>query len=127
VPLLKVFRRLTAHRAGRRVLLILVLLGYISAWALFGVGAHGFDAAFHQLASRSAWMVMHRWLVGAARMRQAGAHQFSHFKYRCLDMCRTPLMFAAEHWHGHDEHRDSFLLGVRHGAFCVGCRWALQG
>jgi predicted metal-binding membrane protein len=35
-------------------------------------------------------------------------------------------MFVAEHWHGHNERRDSFLLGVRHGAFCVGCCWALM-
>lgn len=126
VPLLEVFRRLTAHRADRRVLLTLVVLGYVGAWTLFGVGAHGLDATLHQLASRSLWMVMHGWLVGAAMLGLAGVYQFSRFKYRCLDKCRTPLMFVAEHWHGHNERRDSFLLGVRHGAFCVGCCWALM-
>ena len=126
VQLLEVFRRLTAHRADRGVLLTLVLLGYVGAWTVFGVGAHGLDAALHQLASRSLWMVMHGWLVGAAMLGLAGVYQFSRFKYRCLDKCRTPLMFVAEHWHGHNERRDSFLLGVRHGAFCVGCCWALM-
>jgi predicted metal-binding membrane protein len=31
-----------------------------------------------------------------------------------------------EHWRGRDEQRQSFLLGVHHGLFCVGCCWSLM-
>jgi predicted metal-binding membrane protein len=56
----------------------------------------------------------------------AGAYQFSSLKYHCLDKCRSPLLFETEHWHGTNERRDSLLLGLHHGAFCIGCCWALM-
>jgi predicted metal-binding membrane protein len=56
----------------------------------------------------------------------AGLFQFSRFKYRCLDKCRTPFSFINEHWRGRAERRESFLLGVHHGLFCVGCCWAIM-
>lgn len=31
-----------------------------------------------------------------------------------------------EHWRGRHERTHSFLLGVHHGVFCVGCCWALM-
>ncbi|HZI31103.1 MAG TPA: DUF2182 domain-containing protein, partial [Candidatus Binatia bacterium] len=47
-------------------------------------------------------------------------------KYRCLDKCRTPFSFINERWQGRAERRESFLLGVHHGLFCVGCCWAIM-
>jgi predicted metal-binding membrane protein len=93
---------------------------------LFGLFAHLSDAALHALASRSQWGVVDGWLVGTGVLALAGAYQFSRLKYQCLDKCRSPLMFVTEHWRGTHQRRASFLLGVRHGAFCVGCCWALM-
>jgi predicted metal-binding membrane protein len=31
-----------------------------------------------------------------------------------------------EHWTGRNVRRNSFVLGVSHGAFCVGCCWTLM-
>ena len=56
----------------------------------------------------------------------AGLFQFSRLKYRCLDKCRTPLGFIAEHWRGRAPRRKALRLGLDHGAFCVGCCWALM-
>jgi predicted metal-binding membrane protein len=56
----------------------------------------------------------------------AGVFQFSPLKYRCLDKCRTPLSFVQQHWRGRNERRNAWLLGLHHGAFCVGCCWALM-
>jgi predicted metal-binding membrane protein len=56
----------------------------------------------------------------------AGAFQFSAMKYRCLDKCRSPLSFVTSRWRGSRERWHSFTLGVEHGAFCVGCCWALM-
>jgi predicted metal-binding membrane protein len=125
-PLLNLFRRLTAQRADRTTLLLLLLSGYTAAWVLFGLFAHFFDAALHRFVSRSSWSIAYGWLVGVAILALAGAWQFSRFKYRCLDKCRSPLMFVTEHWRGTRQRRDSFLLGARHDAFCVGCCWALM-
>jgi predicted metal-binding membrane protein len=35
-------------------------------------------------------------------------------------------MFITEHWRGRNAQRESFLLGIGHGAFCIGCCWALM-
>jgi predicted metal-binding membrane protein len=46
--------------------------------------------------------------------------------YRCLDKCCSPFGFVIEHWRGCREKWQSLLLGIRHGAFCVGCCWCLM-
>jgi predicted metal-binding membrane protein len=56
----------------------------------------------------------------------AGLFQFSSLKYRCLDKCRSPLSFVLEHWRGHNHAYYAARLGLRHGAYCVGCCWALM-
>ena len=67
-----------------------------------------------------------RLAVAAAVLAIAGLCQFSALKYRCLDKCRSPFGFVVEHWRGSREKWQSLLLGVRHGAFCVGCCWSLM-
>jgi predicted metal-binding membrane protein len=44
----------------------LLFAGYAAAWALFGLVAHGFDAALQRLADRSPLLLTHGWLIGAA-------------------------------------------------------------
>ncbi len=41
LPLLEIFRRLTIRRADRRILLSLVITGYLLTWGIFGGPAHG--------------------------------------------------------------------------------------
>jgi predicted metal-binding membrane protein len=52
--------------------------------------------------------------------------QFSSLKYRCLEKCRTPFSFVVERWRGKSPSIDALKLGASHGAFCVGCCWALM-
>ncbi|MDR5741509.1 MULTISPECIES: DUF2182 domain-containing protein [unclassified Caballeronia] len=125
-PLLTSFRRLTAARSDRRALFALLVSGYASAWALFGLVAHGLDAALHRLAESAPVITLYAWLLGAGVVGLAGAYQFTRIKYRCLEKCRSPLMFVMEHWTGRNAGRNSFALGVSHGAFCVGCCWTLM-
>jgi predicted metal-binding membrane protein len=126
LPLLDRFRRLTAARADGGVLVTLVIAGYVAVWGAFGLFAHGFDLLVLAAFARSPWLAAHGWLAGAAVIGIAGAFQFSALKYRCLDKCRTPLGFVMQHWHGQSPRRDAFVLGAHHGAFCVGCCWALM-
>ncbi|AIO65300.1 DUF2182 domain-containing protein [Burkholderia oklahomensis] len=126
LPLLRTFERLTAARPDRNRLMLLVVLGYLAVWSVFGLAVDAGDAGLHALARRTPWLAWHGWLVGAIVLTLAGAYQFSSLKYRCLDKCRSPLMFVSEQWRGGSARRDSFLLGVRHGLFCVGCCWMLM-
>jgi predicted metal-binding membrane protein len=126
LPLLEMFRRLTVRRADRRQLLALVLTGYLAVWMTFGLLAHVADWALVFLARQSEWLVANGWIVAAAVLAIAGLYQFSALKYRCLDKCRSPYGFVVEHWRGSREKWRSLLLGIRHGAFCVGCCWSLM-
>jgi len=44
----------------------------------------------------------------------------------CRDKCRAPLGFVIAHWPVRARNRKPLLLGIRHGAFCVGCCWCLM-
>jgi predicted metal-binding membrane protein len=63
--------------------------------------------------------------VGATLL-VAGLWQFSPLRDRCLDECRSPLGFVMNRWRGVAERREALLLGMAHGAFCVGCCWSLM-
>ncbi|HVE51140.1 MAG TPA: DUF2182 domain-containing protein [Casimicrobiaceae bacterium] len=124
-PLLAIFRRITASRPDRDKMLALVVAGFLCAWFAFGVAAHWLDDAIRALALRSGWFLTHGSLVSAFVLAAAGAFQFSALKYRCLEQCQSPFAFVASRWHGRAPAREAWRLGLAHGAFCVGCCWAL--
>jgi predicted metal-binding membrane protein len=126
LPLLEIFRRLTARRADKGQLMALVIVGYLGVWLAFGVAAHIADWLLHESYEHIEWLQANPWVFGAGPLLLAGAFQFTPLKYRCLDKCRTPFGFVLQHWRGKHERRHAFLLGVHHGAFCVGCCWALM-
>jgi predicted metal-binding membrane protein len=126
VPLLVIFAGITTGRADRSLLLALLVIGYLSVWSVFGLLAHVVDMGLHAIATSNALLSFNGWIVSVLVLAMAGLFQFSRFKYRCLDKCRTPFSFINEHWRGRAERRQSFLLGVHHGLFCVGCCWAIM-
>lgn len=54
----------------------------------------------------------------------AGVYQFSPLKRVCLANCRTPIGFLLGEWR--TGIRGAFVMGLRHGGFCLGCCWALM-
>jgi predicted metal-binding membrane protein len=126
LPLLNIFRLLTARRVDRRRLMALVVSGYLAVWGAFGFLAHLADWAVTSAVRQSDWLIANGWAIGAAILATAGLYQFSALKYRCLDQCRSPFGFVIQHWRGAHEKRQALRLGARHGVFCVGCCWALM-
>jgi predicted metal-binding membrane protein len=126
LPILHIYARLTRCRPDRRMLLGLVIAGYLAAWTAFGIAAHLADAALAAGVRRFDWLVFNGWAIGAAVLAGAGVFQFSGLKRKCLDKCRMPLGFVMEHWRGRAERAGALTLGWRHGLFCVGCCWALM-
>jgi predicted metal-binding membrane protein len=126
VPLLERFDRLIAQRPDRGRLLALVIGGYLAAWLCFGVAAHLLDTGLQQAALQSDWLLFNGWIIGSLILAGAGLFQFSRLKYHCLARCRTPLSFIARHWRGRTPLRNALFLGLDHGAFCVGCCWAIM-
>lgn len=126
LPLLTLFRRLTHRHANRRLLVALVVVGYMAVWTGAGFAAHGLDAAVHWSVGLQPWLTANGWAVGATVLVGAGLFQFSALKHRCLDACRSPLAFVLGGWRGTAPRWEALRLGLRHGAFCVGCCWALM-
>jgi len=54
----------------------------------------------------------------------AGVYQFSPLKDACLSHCRAPAAFLSRHWR--PQPWNPLHLGLRHGAWCVGCCWLLM-
>lgn len=125
-PWLVAFGRLTAAGPGlwpRFGATIPFAGGYASAWAGYAALAAGLQVA---LAS-TGWLDGNGALprgAGAIVLVMAGAYQFVPLKRACLRHCRSPLTTLLNRWHDRAPH--GFGLGLAHGAFCVGCCWALM-
>jgi len=126
LPLLDIFRRMTTGRPDSSALLILVIGGYLLAWASFGAVAHLLDIGVNNAVRQSAWLTFNGWALGVAVLVLAGAFQFSSAKNYCLTRCRAPFSFVVSHWHGVSPRKEALWLGISHGIFCVGCCWALM-
>jgi predicted metal-binding membrane protein len=109
---LAILRQMTARRRN-------------GGW-LVGLAAHAADLAVGAAVGRSTWLVFNGWALGAAVLALAGLFQFSALKRRCLERCHSPLIEVMTHWRGRHPAREAWGLGLAHGAFCVGCCWALM-
>jgi predicted metal-binding membrane protein len=98
--------------------------GYALVWSAFGLAAFGFDASIHAAVNASPWLERHDWWIGGSVLALAGAFQFTSLKDACLDKCRHPGQFLMRYYERGPG--GGFRLGARHGAFCVGCCWALM-
>jgi predicted metal-binding membrane protein len=101
------------------------IAGYLSVWSAVGLVVYGLvqvgaDASSYLgSVDRVIWgpLVLGVTLVGA------GVYQFTPLKHICVRHCRSPMAFVALYW------RDGWLgavrMGIWHGAYCLGCCWAL--
>ncbi len=100
--------------------------GYLLVWAGFGLAAWAADRGVHAAVEALPWLATHPQLIIGATLLGAGLWQFSPLRDRCLDECRSPLGFVLNRWRGVSERREALLMGIAHGAFCVGCCWSLM-
>jgi predicted metal-binding membrane protein len=54
----------------------------------------------------------------------AGIFQWTPLKLACLKGCRSPLSFLMSEWR--EGAGGAFVMGLKHGAYCVGCCWVLM-
>jgi predicted metal-binding membrane protein len=99
--------------------------GYLSVWLAFSVAAAALHYALERAGLVSTMMMgsRSRWLSGAVLIA-AGLYQLSPLKSVCLRQCRAPASFLARHWRPHAA--GALRLGIKHGAYCVGCCWMLM-
>ncbi|MBA2380814.1 MAG: DUF2182 domain-containing protein [Chloroflexi bacterium] len=126
VPLVLVFSRVVGRRPRPGLLVALLLMGYLAVWTAFGAAAWVLDRAIHAAVEAWPWLAEHPQLIIGWTLLAAGLWQFSPLRDRCLDACRSPFGFVVNRWRGTAIRREAFLMGIAHGAFCVGCCWSLM-
>ncbi len=126
-PMVLLFARVHRRRLGDPDPLLPTALfasGYLLVWGAFGAAATGLQWGLGEAALLSPHMAGASPALGAALFLAAGAYQLTPLKRACLVHCRAPVEFLARHWRA--GRLGAVRMGAVHGAFCVGCCWALM-
>jgi predicted metal-binding membrane protein len=125
-PVLLLFAASSTNRGKPGVPLAVVLFGagYAAVWIGFSAGAAIAQWALHEAMMLSVSMAASSARVGGAILLGAGAYQLTPFKGACLAHCRSPIGFLMTNWR--NGRLGAFQMGLRHGAYCLGCCWALM-
>jgi predicted metal-binding membrane protein len=98
--------------------------GYLAVWTAFSLAATLLQAALEAARLLTPMMVSaNAWLSGGLLIA-AGVYQWLPVKDACLEKCRAPLQFFLFRWR--PGAWGALRMGAEHGAFCVGCCWALM-
>lgn len=103
---------------------VVFLLGYAVVWTAYAAAAALAQWRLHEAALLSAVMASTSARLAGVLLLVAGVFQWTPLKQACLAKCRSPLSFVMNEWR--EGPAGAFLMGVRHGAYCVACCWALM-
>ncbi len=98
--------------------------GYIFMWVVFSLLVTLIQWQLDNAALLSPMKVANNPKIGAGLLIAAGIYQWLPVKDSCLKHCRSPFHFISTHWH--PGNFGAFMMGLSHGAFCIGCCWALM-
>lgn len=125
-PMILAFHTVQLRRrqhGGAFVATWIFVAGYLLVWALSGVVAYAGALAAETIAARAALSPGAAGRIGGALLLMAGLYQLSPLKDLCLSKCRTPIGFIMTSWR--DGAAGALNMGMRHGAWCLGCCWLL--
>jgi predicted metal-binding membrane protein len=102
----------------------LLLAGYLAVWAAAGLFGYALLEAGRSLdGGLFAWDRAGRF-TAAGVLAAAALYQLTPSKNACLSRCRSPRALLLKGWR---DGRDGALrMGIEHGAWCLGCCWALM-
>lgn len=100
------------------------LSGYLAVWTGYAAVAAVVQSELHRAALLSTKMAAISPRVSGGLLLAAGLFQWTPLKHACLKSCRSPLAFLMSEWR--EGVAGAFVMGMRHGAYCVGCCWILM-
>lgn len=122
-PMILLFARVP--RSGRALHVILFAGSYLAVWALFSLAASFAQALMIASgAVKAATLAIGNAALAGGLLIGAGVYQLSPLKEACLDACRSPLSFIMRL--SRPGLVGTIRLGLAHGAYCLGCCWALM-
>jgi predicted metal-binding membrane protein len=111
-----------AAHVGRKAYAIAA--GYVLVWALFSAAATVLQRVLSAVLLLTPMMEPATPGATVVLLVLAGLYQLTPLKRACLRVCRSPLSYLLQHWRA--DTFGAFRLGARHGAYCLGCCWALM-
>ena len=121
-PTIALYSKMTKQRSAP--LPLLFGAGYLAVWACAGLIAFALAVVGHGIAGDFlAWNRAGRRVAGATLVL-AAVYELTPLKKMCLAKCRSPLGYLLGAWR--DGPRGALRMGAGHGAWCVGCCWALM-
>jgi predicted metal-binding membrane protein len=127
-PMLLLFSSVQRKRRAQGEAVVpsgLFAAGYLLIWLAWSGLAAALQWALHGVFLLSSHLATTSALLGAAFLLMAGFYQFTPWKDACLVQCQSPLAFLLTKWRAGP--RGALCMGLHHGAYCVGCCWALMG
>jgi predicted metal-binding membrane protein len=98
--------------------------GYLLTWTAAGLVAFGISETGGRIFGDAlSWDRAGRWVAGGILVI-AGVYELTPLKTVCLRHCRSPLGYLLGSWR--DGLSGALQMGAKHGAWCVGCCWALM-
>jgi predicted metal-binding membrane protein len=126
-PMLMTFAAVNTKRqqSGRPYVPTAVfLLGYVLVWSAYSVLATIVQWALQRTALLSATFESASPVLTGVLLIAAGVFQLTPLKNRCLTHCHMPFQFITAQWR--EGRAGALSMGLRHGAYCVGCCWAIM-
>jgi predicted metal-binding membrane protein len=121
-PTVALYSKLTKTRSPAQPLVFTG--GYLLVWSTVGVLAFAVAWVGGRLfGDVLAWDRTGRWIAGVTLI-VAAVYELTPLKDVCLGTCRSPLGFLLGAWR--TGMSGALQMGARHGAWCIGCCWALM-
>ena len=126
IPVISIYARLGSNEGGKtgiRLALpsIVFLAGYLSLYALLGIGLFVAVSAIFRLGALAPWLSQFSLIGVALALFFAGVWQLSPLKEKSLAKCVSPIGFFLTH--SKKGPVGALRMGAEHGAYCVGCCW----
>jgi predicted metal-binding membrane protein len=100
--------------------------GYFLVWVPAALLATLVQWAFERTALLDSAMSSTSNAIGGLLFVAAGTYQWTRLKDVCLTQCQRPFAFLMRQGGFRSDAAGSLALGLRHGAYCVGCCGALM-
>jgi predicted metal-binding membrane protein len=101
-------------------------IGYVLVWAAFSLFATLTQWALERAGLLDTAMASTSNVLAGVLFVAAGSYQWTRLKHVCLAQCQMPFAFLIRQGGFRRDAPGALLLGLRHGAYCVGCCWMLM-
>jgi len=126
-PMIGLFDMIESRKSGpaaQPARLSAFVAGYLVVWFGFAVAATALQWSLQGIRWVTPMAESSSLFLTSALLLIAGVYQFSPLKYVCLRFCQSPVGFLLMQWK--PGVPGALAMGLKHGAYCLGCCWALM-